>query len=724
MMDALWRDLRFALRGLMRSPAFTAIAVLTLALGIGANTAIFSVINAVLLRPLAYARARPAGVAARSALSRGGKARADVGSRSTRTTGARCPRSEDLGGALADQHQPDRQRTSPSGSPPRSCAATTSRVLGVAPALGRDFTKDDAGGRIGYVALISYDLWQRRFGGDPGAIGKTVRLDDDPMTIVGVMPRGFRHPMENAAPRIELWAPIELDQSRYELHQRPAVPGARSHRPAQARARTIGEAQRSLDALRERWYTQYPDAYSRAAGWRVDAVPLAERVVGKVRPALLILLGAVGLRAAHRLRQRGEPAAGPRHHPRTARSPSGPRWAAAAGRIVRQLLTESLVLAAVGGLLGLLLAVWGTSALGHLAALYLPRAGEIGIDRSVLGFTACLDRAHRASASASCPRCRPRGPDLQSVLKDSGQGHDRGRAAAAGLRSGLVVLEVALALVLLAGAGLLLRSFERLVRVDPGFNPEDLLTLQIWLPWPNAPEKGRYFTPQQRLAFYDRTAEAVAARARDVRRWRSSRRLPYSGSNDIPLRHRRPARRARRAGAGPPRCAPSRRTISRRCRSRWFGAARSRRSSIRPAPVEVVLNRTMAAKFWPDEDPVGRQLQLFGPKGPLATIVGVSGDVRQLRPDLPAREEIFVSAGASRGSRPPSWSAPAAIPTRSAAAATRAIRSVDPEQPIFGVMPMEERARRRRRRAAVLPAAAHAVRRASRWCSRSSASMA
>jgi putative ABC transport system permease protein len=681
MMDAFWRDLRFALRGLARSPAFTAIAVLTLALGIGANTAIFSVVNAVLLRPLAYGEPDRL-VALASSFSARGTANVRASAPELNDYRREVDAFEDVAGAWTININ-----LTGNGEPERIAAAVVSpnffRVLDVAPVLGRDFTTEDTGGRIGYVAMISYELWQRRFGGDPGAIGKTVRLDDDPITIIGVMPRGFRHPIENAAVApLELWAPIDLtnpDSNFVNSRQARVLDAVARLKPG----RTAGEAQRSLDALRERWYEQYPAAYSRAAGWRVDAVPLSERMIGKVRPALLVLLGAVGCvlligcaNVANLLLARAT-TRGREIAIRTAIG--GTRRS-----IIRQLLTESLVLAALGGALGLLLAVWGTSALGELAALYLPRAREIGIDRSVLAFTAGLI-VITGVGFGLLPALQASRPDLQSVLKDAGKGMTAG-ARRSGLRSGLVVLEVALALVLLAGAGLLLRSFERLVRAEPGFNPDGLLTLQIWLPWPNDPEKGRFFTPQQRLAFYDRAVAAVEA-VPGARQVALASHIPLKGQNDVGFDIvDRPV-----APDEPPRSAELR-TITPNyfetmeiplVRGRTVGGVNDSTS-----PVEVVINRTMAAKYWPGEDPVGRQLRLFGARGPLANIVGVVGDVRQVRLDLPAREEIFASVRRFTGQQAAFVIRTDGRPDALAGAAMKAIRGVDPEQPIFAVMPM------------------------------------
>ena len=242
-MDTLWLDLRYALRSLLRSPGFALVAALTLALGIGANTAIFSVVYSVLLRPLAYTEPEQL-VSIRAGFA--GTGATDVP--------ASQPEYQDYLRevsalqALAAIY-PININFTGLGEPQRIQAAVVSdnyfRLLGVKPALGRDFTKDDDGGRIGYVTIISYDLWRQRFGGDPGIIGKTVRLDDDPMTVVGVMPRGFRHALESGASPMEVWAPISLEQSRHELLQCARRPGVRPHRAAPAgeerRGRQVGD---------------------------------------------------------------------------------------------------------------------------------------------------------------------------------------------------------------------------------------------------------------------------------------------------------------------------------------------------------------------------------------------------------------------------------------------------------------------------------------------------
>jgi predicted permease len=681
-MDTLWRDFRFALRGLTRSPGFTAIAVLTLALGIGANTAIFSVVNAVLLRPLSYAQPDQL-VSVRARLT--GRGRNDVpmsqpeyhdllrGAPAFREISAIWPININLTGL---------------GEPQRIQAAVVSTnyfsLLGRAPVLGRDFTKADDIGHIGYVALISYDLWQHRFGGDRGVIGKSVRLDDDPITIIGVMPKGFRHPVESGASPMELWAPISLDNPDTNFIN---VRGARVFdligrlQPGA----TEDQLHSQLATLTRRLGEQYPTSYPAASGWQVDAVPLADRVVGNVRPALLVLLGAVGFvlligcaNVANLLLAR----ATTRDREIAIRTALG----GSRMRLVRQLLTESIVLATLGGLVGLLIAMWGTSALGHLAALYLPRAREIAIDHAVLGFSALLILLTGVGFGL-IPAIQASRPDLHSVLKDTGRSATTGTPRTR-VRGVLVVVEVAVALMLLAGAGLLLRSFQRLISVEPGFNPENLLTLQVWLPVRNEPEKGKYFTDAQRRRFYSDAVEAVQ-RVPGVRQVALTSRLPFRGRNDA---------RFEIEGRPTPPDQPSPSAEFRLVTPNYFETMqipllRGRQLSALADSAslgEVIMNRTLAEKYWPGQSPIGRRIQLFGPKGPWATVVGEVGDVRQVAPDKPVREELYLSSLYKPGQEMAFIVRTEGPPERMGTAITRAIREAEPDQPVFGVMPMEK----------------------------------
>jgi putative ABC transport system permease protein len=679
-MSILLQDLRYALRSLLRSPGFTTVAVLTLALGLGANTAIFSVVNAVLLRPLTYEKPEQL-VSLRARLTT-----------SDHTDRMSAPEYQDLlreVPALRDVAAiwPININLTGSDQPARIQAAGVSanyfKLLGVAPMLGRDLTKADDNGRLGYVELISWDLWQQRFGGNPNVIGKTVRVDDDPMTIIGVMPRGFHHPAESAASPTELWGPIALDNpdTTYINNRSWRVFDLIGRLRPDA---TLDDLRIQLATLAARLESRYPDIYPKAAGWEIEAIPLAERVVGNVKPALLVLLGAVGFvlligcaNVANLLLARSTT----RDREVAIRTALG----GSRSRLVRQLLTESLVLAAVGGLLGLLIAVWGTSALGQLASLYLPRAREIGIDHWVLGFTAFLILLTGVGFGL-IPALQVSRPDLQSVMKEAGRGASAGRARAR-IRGGLVVVEIAISLMLLAGAGLLLRSFQQLIAVDPGFNPGKLLTLQVWLSWQNEPEKGRYFTNAQRRAFYE-TATASVRQVPGVRDVAMISRLPFRGqqafsykiegrptSSDEPL----PLAEIRLAS-------PNYFTTMGIPILRGQGLSALSDSA---SNEEALINRTLAETHWSDS-PIGRRIQLFGPTGPWVTVVGVAGDVRQVTPDQPARPEVYLSSLRRAGQEMSFIVRTEGPPERLATAVTQAIHNVDPEQPVFGVMPMEK----------------------------------
>ncbi len=680
MMDVFWRDVRFAVRGLLRSPAFTAIAVLTLALGIGANTAIFSVVYSVLLRPLAYAEPERL-ISIRAAYTSSGVQDIPASQPEYHDYVAGVSALEDLAAVY-----PISINLTGLGEPQRIQASVVShnyfRLLGARPAIGRDFTPDDDRGQIGYVVIISHDLWRQRFGGDPGVLGKTVRLDDDPMTIIGIMPRGFRHVLESATSPMEVWAPIALDNPDTNFLN---VRNARVYdligrlRPG----RTVEDAQAELAVVTARLREQYPQVYPAAQGWHPVAQPLAEQVVGDVRPALLVLLGAVGFvlligcaNVANLLLAR----ATVREREIALRTALG----GSRGRLVRQLLTESLVLALFGGGLGLLLAAWGSSALGRLVALYLPRAGEIELSLPVLGFTAFLIIL-TGVVFGLIPALQASRADLQGVLKDSGRGS--AGAPRTRMRAALVVAEVAVALMLLAGAGLMLRSFQRMMAVEYGFDPERLLTLQVWLPVPNDRDKGRYQTHDQRRSFYERTLAAVQAMP-GVRDAALTSRIPLRGQNDTRL-----LIEGRPVGPDEPPVTAQFRLVS----ANYFATMGIPLLSGEGLPEvadslsrgRILVNRTMAEKYWPGQDPIGRRVR-FGSDGPWATVVGIVGDVRQIGITDPPKEELYISyQTASSQEMSMVVRTGDDDPERLGSAVTAAIRGVDPEQPVFGVMSME-----------------------------------
>ena len=680
-MDTFLQDLRYALRSLRNAPGFAAVAILTLALGIGANTAIFSVVHAVLIKPLSYDEPQQL-VAMRGLISVRGFA--DIGSSAPEYRNFR----DDVS-SIADAAAvwPININLTGTDRPERIQAAVVSsnytRVLGVQPVLGRAFTDEDDGGRIGYVALISYDLWQRRFGGDSAVIGKVARLDDDPITIIGVMPRGFRHPMERGGSPMELWAPIDLDNPD------PNFVNVRRFRMLEVIGRlkpgtTVATAQAELDALTGRLKADYPNDYPDSEGWKASALPLAEKVVGDVKPALVVLLGAVGfvlLIACANVANLMLTRATGRGREIAIRTALG----SSRSRTIRQLLTESLLLALLGGALGLLIAVWGTAALSRLAALYLPRAREIGIDGMVLAFTAALSVV-TGVVFGLLPAIQSSRADVQSVLNDGGRGASAG-VVKTRLRAALVVAEVAVALVLVAGAGLLLRSFQRLVAVDPGFEPSHVLALQVWLAVPNESDKGRYFTHPQRLAFFDRVLGAIGA-VPGVEQVGLVSRLPFQGRwNGRFTIEGRPL--------GPE--DPQPRTEARQVSPGFFAAMGIPllRGEGLPAVADstagqhILVNRSLAEKYWPGESPVGKRIR-FGAGGPWLTIRGVVGDMRQVALEEPPADEVYLDYRASAGHDMAFVVKTAGPPLNQRAAVLQAVRSVDPEQPVFGVRSLDQ----------------------------------
>jgi putative ABC transport system permease protein len=491
--DEMIQDLRFGLRMLLKNPAFTSIAVITMALGIGANTAIFTVVNAVLLHPLPFPESE----------------------RLVRIHGHFLATSQENMRAsvleLADYQQQTQSFeqiagyddfsaniTPPGGEPERVEALLATpelfSVMKVPPQAGRVFLPDEAQDGHDDVAIISDELWRRRFGADPEVVGRTVLLNGRNHTIIGIMPRGFEFPKRTA-----LWKPWLFPADQYDQQRR-------GNRGIEVIGRLkpgviLSAAQAEMDHLAVQLTSQYPRNYE-SRGWKIGVVPLLDDYVGGARQGLLILLGAVtfvmliacanvaNLTLSRAMSRRQEIAV---------------RMALGAGRwrITRQLLTESLMLSLLGGTAGLLLAGWGAGFLLKLAPSDLPRINDIRVDGVVLAFTFVISLI-TGIIFGLIPALSASNPDLNETLKESGRSMTGG-ANRQRMRSVLVVSEIALALVLLVGAGLLLKSFWRLQQVDPGFNPEGVLSMRMMLPYET------YTKPAQRGAFYSRVLERISS---------------------------------------------------------------------------------------------------------------------------------------------------------------------------------------------------------------------
>lgn len=679
-MDTLLQDLRYGYRMLLKNPGSTAVAVVALALGIGANSAIFSVVNGVLLRPLRYKDPERLVILWKTNPGKGIPqflvAPHDFKdwveqNRVFDSIAALRPRP----GVLTGGETPERVETawvSPSLFP----------LLGARASLGRTFLPEEEQPGHNRVMVLSYGLWQRRFGGDPKILGKALTMDGGSYAVVGVMDREFHLPDTPA----ELWAPYALDAK--ELGQgRAYTLKVIGHLKAGV---TLEQAGDDMRAIARRQEEQYPDFN---AGWSVKLVPLQEQLVGDIRPTLLVLLGAVVFvlliacaNVANLLLAR----AGTREREIAIRTALG----AGPLRVIRQLLTESVLLGVAGGAVGLLLAYWGVSALVALAPANIPRLQEITMDGRVLAFTALISVV-TGIIFGLAPALSAARTDLNTTLKTAGRS---GMASAQRrlARSLLVVGEVASSLVLVIGAGLLIRSFLRLQQVNPGFRPDHVLTMQLTLP------AARYSGLRVAL-FYKQLLERVRALP-GVQVASVARNVPLSGSD--------PSLNFVKEHAPAVSSAEQPRARYRAASEDYFAAMGIpliqgryfERSDAERAPSVAIINETMARRFWPGPEgapgPIGKRLKAGFDESPWSTIVGVVGDVRHAGLDAEAAAEMYY----------PYLQVPEALmnfvegamtlvvrtagdPSAMVGAVRNEVRQLDADLPVFNVKTMQEMVR-------------------------------
>ena len=616
-MNSLLKDLRYGLRMLAKNPGSTLVAVLALALGIGANSAIFSVVNAVLLRPLRYKDPAHLVVIWETKLSKG--IFQEFVSPPDYRDWIEQQRVFDQVAALRAQpavltggQLPERVETA-------LVSPSAFELLGVKAGLGRTFLSEEAEPGRNRVAVLSYGLWQRRFGGDPGVLGKNVIVDGNSFSIVGVTPRDFRL-LDTPS---ELWMPYTLDAK--ELSQR----GFHTLRVIGHLKSGVSQEQAAAEmrSIASRIEQQYADTNS---GWSTKIVALRDQLVGDIGPTLWTLLGAVVFvlliacaNVANLLLAR----AGSREKEIALRTALG----ANPGRLVRQLLTESVLLGLAGGLVGLALAAWGVSLLEQFGPSNLPRLDEVAIDWRVLAFTLSMS-VLTGVVFGLAPALSSVRSDLNSILKTSGRGTtgSRGRAR---WRNALVVSEVASCVVLLAGAGLLIRSFARLESVNPGFRPDHVLTMQIALP------ETRY-SGQKIALFYQQLVERLHSLA-GVQYAGIARNLPLSGSDaslnfvieNRPVESSAEQSRAKYRAASADYFAALGIPL---VRGRYFD-----RTDGEKTPGVVIVNNTMARRFWPGDDPVGKRMKAGFDGSQWCTIVGIVGDVKHTGLDAETNAEMY-----------------------------------------------------------------------------------
>jgi predicted permease len=616
----LRRDLRtdvsFALRTLTRARLFTAVAVLTIALGVGAATTIFSALHAVLLEPLPYSHAdRTIVIGNRYQPEEGPGAVSppeffDVGAqlRAADATAALRPRPLAISGDGADPERLSGYFVSPN----------LFDLLGARPLIGRTFRPDDGAPGAAPVVVLSHGLWLRRFGGDSALVGRDVRIDAQTYQVIGVMPPGVRFPdagLSYLREPADVWLPDALESVRAEER-------GNQYLVAVARLRdgvTSDQARAELAAIESRFRADFPERYAPPAvpGWGLASRSLREELVGDARPMLLLLAGAVGLllllacaNVANLLLAR---AAGRERELALRVALGASRW-----RVVRQLLTESTVLALLGGLGGVLLAQLGTRALVALDGGAIPRLAEMRVSASVLAFSFAASLVTGLLVGL-LPALRSSRADLRGALGDgnraSSDGMGRGR-----VRDSLVAAQLAVALVLLVCAGLLGRSLLALQRVEPGFSPNGVLTLQVSTPrvlFDSAAKVRRFYTELQRRAGElpgVTTASAVYPLPMSGEQWSGSYAIegePAGPGVEIPNTEYSVVLPGYFRALGIP-----------LLEGRDFADTDTRES-----PPVVIVDEDLARRHWPGESAVGKRLHPGGPVTPLATVIGVVGHV-------------------------------------------------------------------------------------------------
>jgi predicted permease len=670
-MDHFLQDARYALRVLRKSPGFALAAVLALALGIGANSAVFSVVNGVLLRPMAFAEperlVRIFGNFHGMSLERISVSVPEYRDyREQPRTLASVAAFAQGDATLTGQDAPERLR---------AVAATASflSTLGVTPVMGRNFSEEEETQGRDRVVILTHRLWRGRFGANPNILGTTLTIEGVPHTVVGVLPAGFEYPQ-----RTDIYMPFAPTPEQLN-------PGTRGSRFLDVVARvkpgvTVEAAQRDMDRVSAEFAQAHPNNYSQSSGWAISVVSMEEQTVGGVRSTLWVLLGAVGFvlliactNVANLLLAR----AAARSREISIRAALGAgRW-----RLVTQFLTESLVLSLAGGVLGLLLAMWGMDALLALVGDGLPRAAEVRLDGRVVLFTAAIS-VLTGLLFGLVPALQASRADLHGAMREGTRG--TGGRASGRMRSVLVVSQVALALVLLVGAGLFLRSFMALQGVDAGFDPQGVLTARLSLPQERYGEASKRAAVMQDFLSRVRSVPGVEAAGLATL-------LPLTGRSDWSFEIEG---RAKDPNA-PPRPAVEYRAVSadfhKTLRIPLIRGRMLADSDGFDAPHAVVLNEMAARIAFPGEDPIGHRIRLNSrnPNAPWATVVGIVKDVREWGLDQPARPVAYYSLT----QRNP-MGAYLVVRTRQSAGTMLAslqaeLRAVDGNLPLYDVAPME-----------------------------------
>ncbi len=635
------QDLRYALRMLQKNPGFSIVTVVTLAIGIGANVATFSVVYGVLLRPLPFPH--PEELV---------RVFDDLRGTNEQDVGMSVPELWDLqdrSGVFEDISAvaPSSSAVAGGERTVRAESLVTSpdyfALLGAKPQLGRVYTQQDAVPGFLEPVVISDGFWRRNYGSDPNIIGRKMRLDNDPYTIVGVMPPGFRHPGRTLNTDVEVWIAAGFNALPFPV---PAVRSERMLPGAIARLKpgvTLAQAQAQLDGYTAQLSRAYPAEYPASARWALRLVAVKEDLVGPQRTELFILFGAVGfvlliacVNIANLLLARSSG----RRREIAIRLTMG----ASRRRLARQLLTESTLLSVISGVVALLTVLLLKNAIVSLAPADIPRLNEVDVSAGVLSF-AFLVSILTGVLFGLAPALEAANPNQMENLREGGRGSGTGRRHTR-LSRVLVVSEVALSIVLLAGTGLLLRSFWRVLEVRPGFNPSHLTTVQIWIPISNNPATDPYSVEEKRADFLLEVFRRVSALP-------GVEEASISGNDTLPMNSGRNYSpfsiqgRARESERGP--IADIAVVDAKYFRTMEVPLLAGREfagsDTYHTQPV-AVIDQTLARQYWQDRDPLGQKLTFgFGRGLEGVTIVGVVGDIKSDGFEAPSVPHIYVALG-------------------------------------------------------------------------------
>jgi predicted permease len=680
------QDVRYALRTLLKSPGFMIVAVLTLALGIGANVAIFSVVYGVLLRPLPFPH--PEQLV---------RIFDDLNGPNSQDVGMSAPELWDLeerSGVFQEISAvaPGNSAVGGGERMVRAEALITSpdyfELLGAKPELGRVYTRQDSAPGFSEPVVISDGFWRRNYGSDPKIIGRKMSLDRDLYTVVGVMPPGFRHPGRTLDTDVEVWLATDFKGQPFPV---PADRSLRIVPAAIGRLKpgvTVAQAQSRLDGYVAELARQYPAAYPAAARWTLRLVAVKEDLVGPQRTELFILFGAVGLvlliacvNIANLLLARSSG----RRREIAIRLTMG----ASRGRLARQLLTESTLLALISGVVALVTVLFLKNAIVGLAPADIPRLNEVDVSGKVL-FFAFVISLFTGVLFGLAPALQASNPNQVENLREGGRGSGTSRRHSR-LSRILVVSEVALSIILLAGAGLLLRSFWRVLEVRPGFNPSHLTTVQIWIPQPNNPDTDPYAQMDKRAAFlmeiYRRVAELPGVEQSAIA---GNDTLPMnSGRNYSPFSIQG---RATDSERGP--IADIAIVDTRYFQTMEVPLMAGRNFTVgdrNTTQAVAVIDQALARRYWPGQDPLGQQVKFgFGPGPKGVTIVGVVGDVKSDGFEAPSVPHIYVAMGQFAPINAVLFLRSRSDADHLGEAVRHVVESVDPNVPVHSISSMDQ----------------------------------